>query len=70
MNPNLVTNIKVSKNPIKRQTTDGFRKILLGGQVGDQIKAIFDPSHIANIFRFTHMTDKKKSTMTMISNMH
>ena len=58
MNPNLVTNIKVSKNPITIQNNVGYSNILPGFQVEDQIKARFDPSHIANIFGFTHMTDK------------
>ena len=53
INPNLVNNIKVRKNPITVQ---------LKGQVGDQINARFDPSHIANIFVFAHMTDKYQIT--------
>ena len=44
------------------QTNAVSRNIVLKGQVGDQIKARFDPSHIANIFGFTHITDKYRIT--------
>ena len=58
MNLDLVHNIKGSNNPITMQTNDGSRKIILKGQVGDQINTQFEPSHIANIFGFAHMKDK------------
>ena len=58
MNPDMVTNIKVRNNPITTKTNDESSNIVLKGQVGDQIKAWFDPILIANIFRFDHMTDK------------
>ena len=62
MNPGLVTNIRVNNKPITMQTNDGYIKIVLEGQVVDQIKARFGLSHIANIFGFIHMTDKYRST--------
>ena len=62
MNTNLVTNIKVIKNPITIKTNAGSSKIVLEGQVVYQIKARFDPSHITNIFGFTHMTHKYRIT--------
>ena len=62
MNPDLVNNIKVRKNPITMQNNAGSRKIVLKGQVGDKIKARFDPGHITNMFGFTRMTDKYEIT--------
>ena len=58
MNPDLVTNIKLIKNPITMRTNAGSRNIRIEGQVGYQKKAQFDPIHIMNIFGFTYMTDK------------
>ena len=60
--PNLVTNSKVINNPITIQTNYGSRNIALEGQVEDHIKAQFDPSHIANIIGFVHMTNKYRIT--------
>ena len=62
MNPDFVTNIQVSKNPITMQTNAVSRNIVLKGKLGDQTKAIFEPSHIVNIFGFAHMTDKYRIT--------
>ena len=44
------------------QNNAGSRKIVQECQVEYHIEAWFDPSHTANIFRFTPMTDKYQIT--------
>jgi hypothetical protein len=52
MNPDFVTDIKVSKNPVRMITNAGMKEIKLEGQVLNFGKVQFDATHVANIFGF------------------
>jgi hypothetical protein len=49
MNPNLVTNIQVTKRPISMMTNTGSKKMELEASVPGFGTTWFDPNQIANI---------------------
>jgi hypothetical protein len=62
MNPDLVTDIRVTKAPITMTTDTGTKKIYTKVTVPGVGQTWFDPNQIANIFGFSHMVDKHRRT--------
>jgi hypothetical protein len=60
MNPDFVTDIKASKEPLGMTTNAGTKKRTMECHVDGFGKAWYDPNQIANIFGFSHMVDKSK----------
>jgi hypothetical protein len=62
MNPDLVTNVKVAKDPIMMTTNAGTKVIGLEGQVTGFGKVHYDPTMMANIFGLSEMVDRYRVT--------
>ena len=62
MNPDFITGIRVSQNPIGMKTNAGTKRLNLEGKVNGLGTAWFDPEHCANIFGFSHVVDKNRIT--------
>ena len=62
MNPDFVTNIRKSDDPLMMTTNAGTRKMDLDGDVKGFGIAKYDPNQITNIFGFSHMTDMCRVT--------
>jgi hypothetical protein len=62
MNPDLVTDIQVSKTPIWMTTNTGSKKIDLEATVPGFGSTWFDPNQIAKIYGFSHMADQHRVT--------
>ena len=58
MNPDMVTDIKVSKQPIQMNTNARFKVLGLEGQVPGFGKVNFDPTMMTNIFGFAELVLK------------
>ena len=58
MNPNLLTNIRVSKQPIVMRTNAGAKKMNLEGDLDGFGPAIYDPNCIANILGHSGLIDR------------
>ncbi|WP_427962039.1 hypothetical protein, partial [Acidithiobacillus sp.] len=62
MNPDLVTDIKMAKQPINMTTNAGEKIIGLEGQVKGFGKVYYDPTMMANIFGLSEMVDRCRVT--------
>jgi hypothetical protein len=62
MNPDMVTSIKVSEQPVLMTTNTGNKMIGLQATVPGNGQTWFDPNQIANIYRFSHMVDEHHIT--------
>ncbi|MGC9261855.1 MAG: hypothetical protein ACP5I8_17490, partial [Phycisphaerae bacterium] len=62
MNPDLVTDIKMAKQPINMTTNAGEKLIGLEGQVKGFGKVYYDPTMMANIFGLSEMVDRCRVT--------
>jgi hypothetical protein len=62
MNPDLVTDIQVSENPVSMTTNAGNKTITLEATVPGNGTTLFDPNQIANIYGFSHMADDHRIT--------
>ncbi len=62
MNPDLVTGIKVAKQPVMMTTNAGTKVIGLEGEVKGFGKVFYDPSMMANIFGLSEMVDHCRVT--------
>jgi hypothetical protein len=62
MNPDFVTNIRESNNPIVMKTNAGTKKMKNDGDIIGFGVAKYDNTQMANIFGFSHMTDKHRIT--------
>lgn len=62
MNPELVRDIRVSKNPIAMATNAGTKPMNLEANVEGYGKAYYDSEQMANIFGFAKMVDKHRIT--------
>ena len=58
MNPDFVTDIRVSKNPVRMVTNAGTKPITLEGTVPGFGNVRYDPSHVANIYGFHNLAQK------------
>ena len=57
MNPDLITDIKVTNKPITMTTNGGNKQLTLEGTIEGYGRAYYDQDQIANIFGFSHMVD-------------
>jgi hypothetical protein len=62
MNPDMVTNIQVSKEPVSMTTNAGNKMIGLEATVPGYGRTWFDRNQIANIYGFSHMVDEHRIT--------
>jgi hypothetical protein len=62
MNPDLVTDVKISETPVEMTTNAGNKMIELEATVPGNGKVCFDPGQIANIYGFSHMADENRIT--------
>jgi hypothetical protein len=63
MNPDLVTDIKVSKQPMEMSTNAGKKQLKLQGTVNGFGKVWFDSNQLANVFGVAqHLVDKHRIT--------
>ena len=62
MNPEMVTDIKVSEQPVSMTTNTGNKMIGLEATVPGNGQTWFDPNQIANIYGFSHMVDEHRIT--------
>jgi hypothetical protein len=62
MNPDLVTNKKVTNTPVSMTTNAGSKKIELEATIPGFGTTRYDPNQIANIYGFSHMADKHRIT--------
>ncbi|MGC8547339.1 MAG: hypothetical protein ACP5MU_06790 [Thermoplasmata archaeon] len=62
MNPDLVTDIKMAKQPINMTTNAGEKIIGFEGQVKGFGKVYYDPTMMANIFGLSEMVDRCRVT--------
>ena len=60
MNPDMVSNIGITKHPITMNTNAGKKILNIKGEMKGFGKVYFDPQQIANIFGFSHLKDKAK----------
>ena len=58
MNPDMVTDIKMSNQPIQMNTNAGFKILGLEGQVPGFGKVYYDPTMMTNIFGFGKLVSK------------
>lgn len=61
MNPDFVTDIKVSDNPLHMRTNAGSTIVNLEAEVMEFGKAYYDPDQMANILGFGNLTDNVES---------
>ena len=57
-NPDLITNIRVTQQPIQMNTNAGYKVLGLEGQVPGFEKAYYDPTMMTNIFGFAELVSK------------
>ena len=62
MNPDMVTNVKISDAPVSMTTNSGNKMLGLEASVPGHGQVWFDPDQIANIYGFSHMVDKHRIT--------
>jgi hypothetical protein len=62
MNPEMVTDIKVSESPISILTNTGGNLIGLEASVPGNGPTWYDPNQMANFYGFSHMVDKYRIT--------
>jgi hypothetical protein len=62
MNPELVTDIRMTNTPISMQTNARTKKIELEATVPGFGPTWFDPNQIANIYGFSHMVEEHRIT--------
>ena len=62
MNPDLVTNVCKSKNPVNMYTNAGNKQLDLDSDIPGFGVGKFDPEHMANIMGFSDMSDKHRIT--------
>jgi hypothetical protein len=60
MNPDMVTKIKVSREPIQMRTNAGTKVMALEGQVDGFGRVYYDPTQMANIFGFAKLADNHR----------
>ena len=58
MNADFITNIRMSDRPTMMQMNAGLKLLKLDGDLKGFGVAKYDPSHMANIMRFSHMADR------------
>jgi hypothetical protein len=62
MNPDMVTGIKASRNPIEMTTNAGTKLLAMEGQVPNFGSIYYDPSLFGNIFGFAKLAEKCRIT--------
>ena len=58
MNPDMVTQIKISHEPIQMKMNASTKIMALEGQVDGFWRVYYDPTQMANIFGFGKLVDK------------